>query len=305
MLVKHFTITGSHAGPHLLILAGVHGDEYEPIAAVRNLLQLLEPENLKGRVTVVPLANEPAFLNRSRTGPDNLDLARTMPGLQSGTVTEQIAFELAALIRTSDYLIDLHTGGLALKISPLAGYMLHQAEAIQLKQKQMALAFNLPIVWATSPFLEGRTLSVARDANIPAIYAEWGGGSECQQAGVKDYVVGCCNVMRELGMVDGDPPPNQVRYIVEDFRDDSGHLQRNYPAPEHGFFESAIQLNENVQSGSRLGWIYPLDRTRPVEVLSRHKGNVILLRTIPAVSKGDCLFTILEVQGEGVYRYER
>lgn len=40
----------------------------------------------------------------------------------------------------------------------------------------MARAFGLPLIWGTDPTLPGRSLSVARDANVPAIYAEYLGG---------------------------------------------------------------------------------------------------------------------------------
>ena len=40
----------------------------------------------------------------------------------------------------------------------------------------MARAFNLPLIWGTDASLEGRSLSVARDAAVPAIYAEYLGG---------------------------------------------------------------------------------------------------------------------------------
>ena len=42
--------------------AGIHGSEYACIAAALELGQSLEPEGLRGRVVVVPIANMPAFL---------------------------------------------------------------------------------------------------------------------------------------------------------------------------------------------------------------------------------------------------
>ena len=98
-------------GPHLLITAGVHGDEFEPMVAVRRLIEAFDPSALKGRVTLVPLVNEAAFYNRARTAEDGLDLARVCPGNHEGSVTERTAAALSDLIRSADYYIDLHTGG--------------------------------------------------------------------------------------------------------------------------------------------------------------------------------------------------
>src|SRR5437764_12957911 len=121
MELKSRVIKGAQPGPRLLITAGVHGDEYEPMATVRALIQQLQPRHLCGSVTLVPVVNEPAFARAARAADDGLDLARTCPGRADGSITERIADALSHLIRQSTQYIDLHTGGAALKIVPLAG----------------------------------------------------------------------------------------------------------------------------------------------------------------------------------------
>lgn len=304
MQIPLHQITGHQHGPHLLILGGVHGDEYEPIAAIRRLMQTLSPQELTGTVTLVPIVNIPAFERLSRTGPDGLDLARTFPGKPDGSTTEQIAAACTELIRSADFLIDLHTGGLAARIAPLAGYMLSEDIEIRSRQRAMAEAFNLPIVWGTSPKLNGRSLSAARDAGVPAIYAEWGGGGGCQTEGVSQYVQGCRNVMSLLGMLNEEPPPRQVRYLVEDAREESGVLQKNYLAEQAGYFEPAVQLHDQVQIGQTLGWIFPTDLGPAIPVASRQQGLVILLRATPATQPGDFLAVILDADRPGEFHYE-
>src|SRR5207245_2667875 len=133
------------------------------------------------------------------------------------------AHALAEMIRSADYYIDLHTGGTIMTIWPLAGYMLHPDQKVLEVQRRMARAMNLPVVWGTDPNLQGRSLSVARDAGIAAIYAEYGGSGACSSAGVEAYVEGCLNVMAELGMIDRARPASRVQHIVEDSRPNSGH----------------------------------------------------------------------------------
>src|SRR5262245_29744661 len=170
--LKSKTITGRGDGPHLLITGGVHGDEFEPMVAIRRLVTMVSPAALHGKITLVPVVNEAAFARGSRVAVDGLDLARTCPGRPDGSITEQIAHALSELIRTADYYIDLHTGGTTLSVWPLAGYMLHPNSQVLEKQRAMARSFNLPVVWGTDYRVDGRSLSVARDANVPAIYAE-------------------------------------------------------------------------------------------------------------------------------------
>jgi predicted deacylase len=288
-------------GPHVLIVAGVHGDEFEPMAAVRRLASELERRGeraIEGRVTLVPVVNEAAFAAAERTAGDGLDLARTCPGRPDGSITEQTADALARLIRTADYLVDLHTGGLRLQVYPLAGYMLVPDRAVLERQRRMARAFGLPIVWGTDPSLEGRSLSVARDAGVPAIYAEFLGGSGgLDPRGVRAYVRGCLAVLAELGLLDGGPSRSDSRpapIIVEDPRSNSGYLQIQHPSPCPGFFEPAVRPGQPVRQGDLLGTVSdPIGRT-PVPIAADRAGVVLVLRALPSVAPGDSLAVVLE-----------
>ncbi|MEO6809985.1 MAG: M14 family metallopeptidase [Isosphaeraceae bacterium] len=286
---------GQHDGPHILITGGVHGDEYEPMLALRRLAVLLRARTLRGRVTLIPVVNEPAFLEGKRTGPDDLDLARTFPGRPHGSITEQIAHELSPLIQNADAYIDLHTGGARLQVYPLTGYMLHHDPEVLEHQRRMARAFALPILWGTDPGLDGRSLSVARDANVPSIYAEFLGGGGCDPRGVAAYIRGCLNVLIDLNVIDGNiEAPSVPSLVVEDPRDGSGHMQVQHPSPCDGFFEPVVTLGQRVQLGDPLGAVSdPLGRD-PVSVSAGWSGVVLVLRTVPSVLEGDALAVVLE-----------
>src|SRR5690349_16039244 len=105
------------------------------MAAVPRLMTAIKPEELRGRVTLVPVINEPAFRGGHRTAEDGLDLARTCPGRPAGSITGQIAFSLPHLIRAAYLYIDLHTGGTRLTVQPLSGYMLHRNDDVLAKQR--------------------------------------------------------------------------------------------------------------------------------------------------------------------------
>src|SRR5688572_5861528 len=149
MKLTSYEVIGNSPGPHLLITGGVHGDEFEPMAAIRQLMAEIRSAELRGRVTLVPVVSEPAFALGQRTAEDGLDLARTCPGRADGSVTERIAFALSELIRTADYYIDLHTGGTRLHVLPLVGYMLHPDEKVLSIQRRTARALGLSVIWGT------------------------------------------------------------------------------------------------------------------------------------------------------------
>ncbi len=291
--------TVERPGPHLLITGGVHGDEYEPMVAIRRLMEEFDPATLKGRVTLVPLVNEAAFARRSRTAEDGLDLARVCPGNPEGSETERIAVALSELIRSADFYIDLHTGGVRYEILSLVGYGLHEDETVLNHQREMARAFNMPIIWGTSARHEGRSLSVARDAGIPAIYTEFTGGAKCSEGGVQMLRDGCLNVARYLGMLERTIPDSLVEYIVEDDRDDSGHLQTQMPAPADGFFEARVRLGDFVERNQIIGKVFDPLGQRGINVAAPHDGMVLMLQTFPAATAGESLGAILPISGPG------
>jgi predicted deacylase len=292
------TLSFGEGKPRGLILAGVHGDEYEPILAVHRLARMLPTLSLRGSVQLVPLVNESAFARRARCGEDGKDLARTCPGRADGSPTEQIAHEVSGLIRGADFLIDLHTGGVALQVAPLAGYTMHPDAAVLEKQRAMAQAFDLPLIWGSSPALNGRTLSVARDANVPAIYAEWGGGAPLNAQGVDAYVEGCLRALALWNIIDHAGQPSRVRHVVEESHDTSGELLLMHRAPFDGFFDCHVALNQNVRAGEVIGTVFEPQGMREAKVPAEQNGIVICLRSLAAVAQGDSLAMILEIPDE-------
>ena len=299
-MFQQYDFPGSSSGPRLLITGGVHGDEFEPMAAIRRLIDLFQHQSaevasFKGRLTLVPVVNEAAFLRGHRCGDDGLDLARTCPGRPDGSITEQTAFALSQLIRQADFYIDLHTGGTELSVYPLAGYVMHANPATLNVQRRMAKAFNLPLIWGTAANLEGRSLSVAREANVPAIYCEYLGSATCEPAGVEAYVSGCLNVMCELGLLERPKVASQIKQIVENPEPDQGHMQICNPSPVTGYFEPGVQLGDLVSVGSRIGTVYPLDGSPPSVIHATEAGQLIVLRTFPRVKKGESVGVVMEL----------
>lgn len=295
MELKKQVFLADAAGPQLLITAGVHGDEYVPIQAVRELISHFQSHELNcGRLTLVPVANESAFGLGRRCGEDSLDLARTCPGRTDGSATEQAAAALSELICETDAFIDLHSGGTELLVEPLAGYMLHSDAVVLAKQREMAKAFDLPLVWGTSPEFDGRSLSVARDARVPAIYVEYLGGVVADADGVKACVNGCLNVMGQLGMTERSHEGENVVEVIEDGRTGVGHMQVCNLSPITGLFEPSVELGQDVTKGDLLGRVTDPFGATTIEMLAEQSGKVVVLRGVPRVSSGESIGVIAE-----------
>lgn len=292
--IQQRVISGSD-GPHLLITGGVHGDEFEPMAAIRRIMKAVDSKALRGRLTLAPVINEAAYRNKHRCADDGLDLARHCPGSADGSITMRTAFALSRLIEAADYFIDLHTGGTTLDILPMSGYNLHPDVKVRESQRAMSRSFNLPVIWGTSPVLDGRSLSVARDANVPAIYAEYHGAATCDPEGVDAYVEGCLNVMGELGMIDREPPASCVQHIVEDEREGTGHMQVQNPAPIEGYFDPAVTLGQRVESGDPIGTVCDVLGDDMRTIIATQSGILLMLKSFARVDKDEGVAVILEV----------
>jgi N-alpha-acetyl-L-2,4-diaminobutyrate deacetylase len=86
------TVAQNGEGPTVLFTGANHGDEYEGPIALYDLAQSINPNDLSGRVIIVPAMNYPAFLAGQRTSPlDGGNMNRVFPGNPAGTLTEKIA----------------------------------------------------------------------------------------------------------------------------------------------------------------------------------------------------------------------
>ncbi len=102
---------GLTAGPRLIVLGAVHGNEVcGPKAIARAIADCREGRLtiLRGEVTFVPVANPKAYRQKTREGDRNLNRdMREKP--QPGDYEDRIGNRLCALLRSHDMLLDIHS----------------------------------------------------------------------------------------------------------------------------------------------------------------------------------------------------
>lgn len=59
--IKSYYFGAEESSPHLLLAAGVHGDEYEPVLAALQLISEMPQLLRRGSVTIVPVVNVTAY----------------------------------------------------------------------------------------------------------------------------------------------------------------------------------------------------------------------------------------------------
>ncbi len=280
-------LTGSADGPRLTVLAGVHGCEYAPMAAVRRWTRSLAGRELRGSVRAVPVLNLPSF--RARTPfvvpDDGKNLNRCFPGNPDGTVADRLAYAaFTQLVVGSDALIDVHAGDMVEALEPFALYDTGPAEARAL---EMATAYGLGYVIRQEPgpgrAVGGTTSTAAAQIGIPAIIAEAGGCGLVEAAAVETHVRGLDRVLALLGMTDG-PGAAPAGAPV--------HLERFLwlRAASEGWWEPAVQPGEQVAEGQELGTVSSLDGAEVLQsVTAPAPGVPMFITSSPAVAAGGLL----------------
>jgi uncharacterized protein len=274
-----FEARGERDGPHVALIAGVHGCEYSSIAAVLRLMNELDTGELAGSVTAVPVVSMRSFQRRSPfvVPEDGKNLNRCFPGTYDGTYADALARSIFdELIAPADVVIDLHGGDLVEALEPFAIY---DASPVEERARALAVAFGLPYVVREDPAdgLAGMTCTAAAQAGIPAIIAEAGGCGQLEQAAVELLVEGTRNVLRSLEMLPGpvDPPRADMRLV--------GAFDW-LRCRDAGFWEAAVVAGDEVSQGQLLGRVTTLHGEMREEIHATRDGVVLFLTTSAAVS---------------------
>jgi uncharacterized protein len=204
---------GSAEGPVLALTMGVHGYEYPPILAGQQLLERINPRDLKGTVILVRMAHVSAFEHRvPYVNPfDRNNLNRVFPGRADGTQSERIAWALTTeVIRRSDVHVEVHSGDGAEWLEAFVGiYGGKLADTQYPTARKVGLAFGFENVIKYSMETReqvdrGRSLNRQAVADRkPTVLVEIGENGRTDAAFVQPIVAGVENLLRVLEMTAG------------------------------------------------------------------------------------------------------
>src|ERR671913_2398374 len=192
-------------GPTVIIEGGNHGDEYEGPITIGELIRDLDPDEVQGRLIMMPANNVHAVRAGRRTSPiDGLNFNRSFPGDPRGSITEQIAaYVVDHVLPLGDAFLDLHSGGSSLDILPSA--IVEPTDDPDLRRRNVAAvrAFGAPLTVVISNLGEPRTATAAAcRAGLVTVGTEMAGGG-CVSLDALDICRrGVRNVLAHLGVLD-------------------------------------------------------------------------------------------------------
>ncbi len=274
-------------GPTVLVTAGVHGDEYEGLVVARRLLADLRPEELTGRVIVMPAVNLPAVRAASRVSPlDGANMNRAFPGGAGGPTALIADFIERRLLPEVDLAIDLHSGGTQSIYSPCAYVYAFGDPAFRRAKLAAAHAFGAPLTTIVAATSSGGSLSAACERHgVVMIATELGGGAGLDVEALRIGHEGTLALLRHAGVLAGDAAGRSTRLCYVENR------ASTVISPIDGMLEQRCEPGEAVSAGDIAGLVWPMDDpTRPpVEVRHAVGGVVLARRARPLLLAGDAI----------------
>ncbi|SMO74648.1 hypothetical protein SAMN06265379_106135 [Saccharicrinis carchari] len=266
-------------GPVLLLMGGVHGDEINGVAIVRDLIRKKINKPTRGTVICIPVFNVFGYLNQQREFPDGRDLNRMFPGTAKGSLASQFAHkfteEIAPLV---DYILDFHTGG-----GNRYNYPNIRCDFKQTEMVRLAKIFGAPFV-VHSNYIAKSIRETINKMGKSILLFEGGKSLQLDQSVVKCGVEGTLNLMKHLKMQDGEIKIEEEPIVLKD----SKWLR----APYSGIFEPLVNNGCRVQRKAIIGRISDPYGEFEKKIYAPFNGYIFGVNTAPIVYKGDAIFHV-------------
>jgi len=284
------------SGPTVLVLAGNHGDEYEGQIAALRLIRELEPEQVSGRVIVIPVLSVEASKACTRLWPSGANFNRSFPGSPDGPPNEQLAdFLTRFLFPPSDVVIDIHSGGRTAWFVPCS----HMHVVDDPGQRRAMLA-GMQAWNSDHHFLyidvngTGLLPVEAENQRKVVITTELGGGGRVPAFVHELAWSGLQNVLRHVGVLEGEAQTRESLgkppALILDGRDPANYVI----VEEAGLWEGLIEPGTPVRAGDPVGRLwFPDEPARPpTPIAAPLDGVLVVIRAIPPTEPGDSVFTL-------------
>ena len=274
-------------GPRIFLVAAIHGDELNGLGIVREFVFDHAPELLRGTLICIPVVNIYGLERHSRYMPDRRDLNRCFPGTADGSLASRLAHAIFdQVVVQCDFGIDFHTAAVR-----RTNYPNVRAELGDPKVRSIAMAFGCELV-VDSKGPTGSLRRTAVAAGVPTIIFEAGEVWKVEPGVVEVGIRGCINVLRYLGMLEGNPEPPTFQAMIE--------RAVWVRAEQGGILSFHARPGELVKEGDALATCHNMfgqERT----ILRAPVGGIVLgMTTMPAVKPGQPVYHLAVLTSRAV-----
>ncbi len=274
---------GKQPGPCILVMAAIHGDEFNGTEIINRLNNLTMLKRLHGTLITIPVFNVYGFITRSRYLIDGSELDRYFPGSEKGSHAARLAHLFTTEILTkANYCIDLRTGSINHSNLPHIYINKNDEEALKL-----AKTFAPPVI-SYADYDPGSLRKTATKHDIPYLLYEAGEAMRFNEGSIKVGVRGIVNVMRQLQML---PADSKVK--TKKSRSCITEKTEWIRAATSGIAYSKIKLGQQISKGSLVATIKdPFGASPDDYVYAPCDGVIVGKNNLPMVHEGQELFQI-------------
>ncbi|MFA9436396.1 MAG: succinylglutamate desuccinylase/aspartoacylase family protein [Candidatus Bathyarchaeota archaeon] len=282
--MPYIVINGAKDGPTLTILGGVHAVECTPVEAIYRLADSIDPVELSGTLILVPVVNTEGFHARKpyHNILDHLNQNKVFPGDAEASITKRVAFHVFdKFVSKSDALIDAHSADIGEDVT--RGIFIFKTENRELYRKMVELASCYRPALIETTTIAGNTGEAVNVYGIPCLMIESGAPYPIREADVNYHYDGAMNVMKFMGMLDGeaerstpliDPPSERLW------------------AKKGGVWRRQVEAGQRVEKGASVGVVCNLLGEVIQVIYAPTDGIVSFLRVHYSVNAGDTLLWV-------------
>jgi hypothetical protein len=266
-------------GPVLLLIGGVHGDEMNGVAIVRDIIRRKYNKPKRGTIICIPVFNVFGYLNQKREFPDGRDLNRMFPGTANGSLASQFAYKFTKEIAPlPDYVLDFHTGGASRENYPNV-----RCDFKNEKSLNLAKIFGAKFI-IDSKYIPKSIRDIFNKKGKTILLFEGGKSLKLDRKVIDCGVTGALNVMKHLGMQEGDITIDTDYFLLK--------KNKWLRAPYSGIFESLVKNGTSVKRKTIIGIIYDPYGEFEKKIIAPFDCCIYGLNTAPIVYKGDAIFHV-------------
>jgi N2-acetyl-L-2,4-diaminobutanoate deacetylase len=283
----------------IAVFGGTHGNEWEGQIATKRLCSDLQPEQLAGRVILMPQLSVSACTANTRLSPlDGVNMNRAFPGKARGSISYRIAhFVTSSLLPLARVVVDLHSGGVEGGFALCASIHSVANPNQYAEMMQAAKLFDTPFVFVySSQMASGLLTDEAEAAGKIAVGGEFGFGETVSRKGVRHAFEGVKNLLRFYGHLAEPVQGIAIERGSQPTLVSALDLEAYVPAPRDGIWEPAVELGERVAAGTTIGYLHDFADfgEKPLEIRSTRGGFVIMMHAPASCARGLTLYVVAQ-----------